>query len=174
MAAVVSLSGGSVTDPPLPRGFPGPVPVFMLEGTERLAGSRSAIRAVDMAGGPGSRGAIRAVGVEDVAGGPGAIRRGGAGGSAHRERRWLARARPLGAGAPAWARRMHRRSLLVLRALTDPRSGASVAGAREGWAYVWPRDAGTAAIAFAAAGYRPEARRVARFLLGLALDAAAP
>jgi hypothetical protein len=68
---------------------------------------------------------------------------------------------------------MYERSLLVLRALTDPRSGASVAGAREGWAYVWPRDAGTAAIAFAAAGYRPEAQRVARFLLGLDLDAAA-
>lgn len=68
---------------------------------------------------------------------------------------------------------MYERSLLVLRALTDPRSGASVAGAPAGWAYVWPRDAGTAAIAFAAAGYRPEARRVARFLLGLDLDAAA-
>jgi hypothetical protein len=68
---------------------------------------------------------------------------------------------------------LYERSLLVLRALTDPRSGASVAGAPAGWAYVWPRDAGTAAIAFAAAGYRPEARRVARFLLGLDLDAAA-
>ncbi|MEX0973721.1 MAG: hypothetical protein WDZ46_10760 [Solirubrobacterales bacterium] len=99
---------------------------------------------------------------------------GGAGeAAAKRERRWLARARPLGAGAPRWAGRMYKRSLLVLRALTDPRSGASVAGAGEGWAYVWPRDAGTAAIAFAAAGYRPEARRVARFLLGLDLDAAA-
>jgi hypothetical protein len=68
---------------------------------------------------------------------------------------------------------MYGDSLLVLRALTDPRSGASVAGAREGWAYVWPRDAGTAAIAFAAAGYRPEARRIARFLLELDLEAAA-
>ncbi|HWA53796.1 MAG TPA: glycoside hydrolase family 15 protein, partial [Solirubrobacterales bacterium] len=77
---------------------------------------------------------------------------------------WLARARPLAAGAPAWARRMYRRSLLVLHGLTD-RDGAVIAGAREGWAYVWPRDAGTAAIAFAAAGYRSEARRVARFLL---------
>lgn len=89
------------------------------------------------------------------------------------ERRWLARAQPLGDGAPGWAQRMHQRSLLVLRALTDPHSGASLAGARPGWAYVWPRDAGTAAIAFAAAGYRPEARRLARFLLGLDLDAAA-
>ena len=87
--------------------------------------------------------------------------------------RWLARARPLGQGAPQWARRMYARSLLVLHALTDRRSGAVIAGAREGWGYVWPRDAGTAAIAFAAAGYRAEARRVARFLLGLDLTAAA-
>lgn len=95
------------------------------------------------------------------------------GGNRDGDRRWLARARPLGRGAPAWARRMHRRSLLVLRALTDPRTGAAVAGARPGWAYVWPRDAGAVAIAFAEAGYRPEARRVARFLLGLDLEAAA-
>jgi hypothetical protein len=57
--------------------------------------------------------------------------------------------------------------------LTDRRTGAVAAGARDGWAYVWPRDAGAAALAFAAAGYRPEARRVARFLLDLDLDAAA-
>lgn len=86
--------------------------------------------------------------------------------------RWLAMARPLGVGAPSWARRMYRRSLLVLHGLTD-RNGAVIAGAREGWAYVWPRDAGTVALAFAAAGYRGEARRVARFLLGLDLEAAA-
>ncbi|HVY79092.1 MAG TPA: hypothetical protein VG898_11350 [Solirubrobacterales bacterium] len=86
--------------------------------------------------------------------------------------RWLATARPLGVGAPPWAQRLYRRSLLVLRGLTA-RNGAVVAGAREGWAYVWPRDAGAAAIAFAAAGYRSEARRVARFLLGLDLRAAA-
>ncbi|HEV7769387.1 MAG TPA: hypothetical protein VGO66_01885, partial [Solirubrobacterales bacterium] len=34
------------------------------------------------------------------------------------DRRWLSRARPLGPGAPAWARRMYERSLLVLHALT--------------------------------------------------------
>jgi hypothetical protein len=89
------------------------------------------------------------------------------------DRRWVARARPLGSAAPEWAQRLYRRSLLVLRALTDRRTGAVAAGARDGWAYVWPRDAGTAALAFAAAGYRPEARRVARFLLELDLDAAA-
>jgi len=89
------------------------------------------------------------------------------------DRRWLARARPLAADAPPWARRMYERSLLVLRALTDRRSGAVVAGARDGWAYVWPRDAGAVALAFAAAGYREEARRVARFLLELDLGAAA-
>jgi hypothetical protein len=45
--------------------------------------------------------------------------------------RWLARAQPLGQGAPTWARRLYRRSLLVLRALIDGRSGAAIAGARD-------------------------------------------
>jgi hypothetical protein len=83
------------------------------------------------------------------------------------------RARPLGAGAPRWARRLYRRSLHVLIALTDPRSGAMIAGERDGWDYVWPRDAAAGAIAFAAAGLRPEAAKVAGFLSGLDLDAAA-
>jgi hypothetical protein len=87
--------------------------------------------------------------------------------------RWLAAARPLGDGAPGWARRLHGRSLLVLRSLTDWRTGAVLAGARDGWAYVWPRDAGAVALAFASAGYRHEARRIARFLLRLDLGAAA-
>jgi len=86
---------------------------------------------------------------------------------------WLARARPLGPDAPRWAQRMYRRSLLVLRAMVDPQTGAVVAGRRDGWEYVWPRDAGAAAIALASAGYRGEARRVVRFLMGLDLDAAA-
>jgi hypothetical protein len=89
------------------------------------------------------------------------------------DRRWISRAKPLGPAAPAWARRLYRRSLLTLRALTDRHSGAVAAGARDGWAYVWPRDAGTAALALAASGYRPEARRIVRFLLGLDLGAAA-
>lgn len=89
------------------------------------------------------------------------------------DRRWIGRARPLGLDAPGWARRMYLRSLLVLRALTDRRSGAVVAGARDSWAYVWPRDASTVAMALAAAGYRGEARRVVRFLLGLDLEAVA-
>jgi Glycosyl hydrolases family 15 len=89
------------------------------------------------------------------------------------DRRWLARARPLGDRAPAWARRLYLRSLLVLRALTDRRTGAVAAGARDGWAYVWPRDAGAVAIALASAGYRDEARRVVHFLRGLDLEAAA-
>lgn len=87
-------------------------------------------------------------------------------------RRWLARARPLGGKAPRWAIEMYERGLLAMRALTD-RNGAVAAGARDGWAYVWPRDAGAVALAFVAAGYRGEARRVARFLAGLDLDAAA-
>jgi hypothetical protein len=87
--------------------------------------------------------------------------------------RRLAAARPLGLGAPAWAGRMYRRSLLALHALADGRSGAVVAGAREGWAYVWPRDASAVAMALAAAGYRGEARRIVGFLNGLDLGAAA-
>ncbi|MGH2975592.1 MAG: glycoside hydrolase family 15 protein, partial [Solirubrobacterales bacterium] len=87
--------------------------------------------------------------------------------------RWLARARPLAAATPGWAGRMYARSLLVLHAFTDERSGAAIAGAREGWAYVWPRDASTAAMALSSAGYREEARRIVRFLLGLDLGAAA-
>ena len=89
-----------------------------------------------------------------------------------RDRRWLARARRLGSAAPLWAREMYRRSLLVLRGFVD-RNGAPVAGARPGWAYVWPRDAGAVAIALDSAGYRTEARRIARFLLSLDLGTAA-
>jgi hypothetical protein len=89
------------------------------------------------------------------------------------DRLWLRRAKPLAPSAPPWATRMYERSLLVLRALTDRRTGAVAAGARDGWAYVWPRDAATAVLAFAAAGYRGEARRSARFLLSLDLRSAA-
>jgi len=87
--------------------------------------------------------------------------------------RWLAAARPLGAGAPRWARRMYSRSLLVLHGLANRRTGAVIAGAREGWDYVWPRDASAVAIALAASGYRDEARRIVRFLRRLDLGAAA-
>jgi glucoamylase len=82
------------------------------------------------------------------------------------------RARPLGAAAPRWARRLYWHSLRVLVALTDPRSGAMIAGEREGWNYVWPRDAAAGAIALEAAGLRPEARRVVGFLSSLDLDSA--
>jgi hypothetical protein len=93
--------------------------------------------------------------------------------AARDDRIWLREARPLGAGAPDWAIRMYGRSLLTLRALTDRESGAAAAGARDGWAYVWPRDAGAAAIALAAADYRSEATLITRFLLGLDLEGAA-
>jgi hypothetical protein len=79
----------------------------------------------------------------------------------------------LGPGAPAWARRLYRRSVRVLIALTDPSSGAMIAGERDGWDYVWPRDAAAGAIALEAAGLRPEARRVVSFLASLDLDDAA-
>jgi GH15 family glucan-1,4-alpha-glucosidase len=68
---------------------------------------------------------------------------------------------------------MYARSLLVLHALTNARSGAVLAGARDGWEYVWPRDASAVAIALAAAGFRTEAQRVVGFLRGLDLGAAA-
>lgn len=89
------------------------------------------------------------------------------------DRRWLARVRSLGPGAPAWARRMYRRSLLVMRALTDRRTGAVAAGARDGWAYVWPRDAAAASLAFNAAGHRDVAQKISHFLRGLDLNATA-
>ncbi len=89
------------------------------------------------------------------------------------DRHWLDSSRPLGPRAPGWAQAMYDRSLLVLRALTDARGGAAAAGARDGWAYVWPRDAGAVAIALAAAGHRAEAARVARFLCRLQLGSAA-
>jgi hypothetical protein len=88
-------------------------------------------------------------------------------------RRWLAGSEPLAAGAPRWARRLYSRSLLVLRNLTDPATGALIAGARDGWGYVWPRDAAAGAIALAAAGHRDDARRTVAFLAGLDLGAAA-
>jgi glucoamylase len=81
--------------------------------------------------------------------------------------------RPLGPDAPRWARRLYRRSVLVLVALTDPRSGALIAGERDGWDYVWPRDASAGAMALKAAGLGAEARRVAGFLAGLDLGGAA-
>jgi glucoamylase len=80
--------------------------------------------------------------------------------------------RPLGRGAPPWARRLYRRSIRVLVDLTNPRTGAMIAGARDGWNYVWPRDASAGAIALEAAGLDSEARRVAGFLNGLDLDGA--
>jgi hypothetical protein len=83
------------------------------------------------------------------------------------------RARPLAPAAPRWARRLYRRSLRVLIALTDPRSGAMIAGERDGWDYVWPRDAAAGAIALEAAGLRPEARKVASFLSSIDTERAA-
>ncbi len=88
-------------------------------------------------------------------------------------RSWLHRSSELGAAAPDWARSMYQRSLLTVHASTSRRTGAVAAGARDGWAYVWPRDAATAALALEASGHRAEAEKVARFLLGLDLRGAA-
>jgi glucoamylase len=68
---------------------------------------------------------------------------------------------------------MYRRSLLTIHALTSTKTGAVAAGARDGWAYVWPRDAATAALALNASGHRAEARQVAKSLTALHLNAAA-
>jgi hypothetical protein len=95
------------------------------------------------------------------------------GGAVAEARRWLAPSRSLGSDAPPWARSMYERSLLTIHALTTRTTGAVAAGARDGWAYVWPRDAATAALALESSGHRADARHVARFLTGLDLDAAA-
>jgi hypothetical protein len=78
--------------------------------------------------------------------------------------------RPLGPEAPRWARTLYGRSIRVLVALTDPRTGAMIAGERDGWDYVWPRDAAAGAIALQAAGLHAEARRTAGFLADLNLN----
>jgi hypothetical protein len=78
--------------------------------------------------------------------------------------------RPLGPEAPRWAQSLYRRSIRVLVALTDPRSGAMIAGERDGWDYVWPRDAAAGAIALESAGLHAEARRIVAFLADLDLD----
>jgi hypothetical protein len=93
--------------------------------------------------------------------------------AADEARHWLGRSRSLGADAPGWARAMYERSLLTIHALTSQKTGAVAAGARDDWAYVWPRDAATAALALEASGHGAEARRVTKFLTGLDLDAAA-
>jgi len=95
------------------------------------------------------------------------------GAAAGEARRWLSRSRPLGSAAPAWAKAMYERSLLTIHALASQKTGAVAAGARDSWAYVWPRDAATAALALEASAHRAEARQVAKFLTGLDLDAAA-
>jgi glucoamylase len=88
-------------------------------------------------------------------------------------RQWVGASRPLGAGAPRWAKGMYERSLLTIHALTSKKTSAVAAGARDGWAYVWPRDAATAALALEATGHPTEARAVTKFLSSLNLNAAA-
>jgi hypothetical protein len=90
-----------------------------------------------------------------------------------KERAWLNSSRPLAPGAPRWARRLYSHSLLVLRRLSDPETGAVVAGARPGWDHVWPRDAAAAALALQASGHSEDARRIGQFLLDLDAERAA-
>jgi glucoamylase len=104
---------------------------------------------------------------------PEAGRAGPLGSGTGRRSRGAPRPRSPGSSAPKWARSMYRRSLLTIHALMSRTTGAVAAGARDGWAYVWPRDAATAALALSASGHRAEARAIARFLSGLDLAAAA-
>jgi hypothetical protein len=92
--------------------------------------------------------------------------------TARSDREWVRASAPL-ASAPAWATSMYERSLLTLRALADRHTGGAIAGARDGWVYVWPRDAGTVTLAFAAGGHRVEARRLALLVRRLDLGLAA-
>ena len=48
-----------------------------------------------------------------------------------------------------------------------------IAGERDGWDYVWPRDAAAGTIALEAAGLRPEARKAASFLSDIDTERAA-
>jgi hypothetical protein len=59
---------------------------------------------------------------------------------------------------------LYGKSLAVLRMLSDRESGAIVSGARERWAYCWPRDSVFAAVALDLAGKHGEAARLYRFL----------
>jgi hypothetical protein len=66
---------------------------------------------------------------------------------------------------------MYKDSLGVLLRHTDPESGAQLAGAREGWDRVWPRDAAVGAIALEEVGAHLDASQVVEHLTGLDLDA---
>ncbi len=66
-------------------------------------------------------------------------------------------------GSNAAEREISARSLLNLRLLSAP-NGASLAAANERWNYVWPRDAGFTASAFAATGHHEESHEILRFL----------
>jgi glucoamylase len=203
VVAALALSGGSRADPATPPAIPGLPPPFLGTAVVGGAGTVGAvdsygnvveIRRLGTAGRePADSGIVAGAGTpywladavrQNYLPGTNVLRTvahfGGHTatvvrrlGGVRADRRWLGLSRPLGSGAPVWARRLYRRSLLVLRALTDRRSGATIAGAREGWAYVWPRDAATVAIALAAAGHRAEGRRVVEFLERLDLEAAA-
>jgi glucoamylase len=70
-------------------------------------------------------------------------------------------------GRTAQHRELAERSLLDIRLLTD-RHGASVAGWRTAWKYVWPRDAGFVAAAFAATGHVDDSASVLDYLAKVA------
>lgn len=85
----------------------------------------------------------------------------------------LADATTLAPTAPAWADRLHRRSILTLLALSDRETGATPAGVRDHWHYIWPRDAATVAFALSQAGLTRRAAKIAGFVTGLEADRAA-
>jgi len=72
-------------------------------------------------------------------------------------------------GASPNERSIAERALLDLRLLTDE-NGATLAAPHSRWAYVWPRDASFAAVAFAATGHHEEAYEILRFLASVQED----
>jgi len=72
-------------------------------------------------------------------------------------------------GSTSTERELAERALLDLRLLTDS-SGATLAGWRTAWRYVWPRDAGFVVVAFAATGHLPEAASILDYLAAVAPD----
>jgi glucoamylase len=80
-------------------------------------------------------------------------------------RAWLAAG--LVPGRTTQERELATRSLLDIRLLTD-RHGATVAGWRTAWKYVWPRDAAFVVAAFAATGHVDDAASVLDYLAKVA------
>ena len=80
-------------------------------------------------------------------------------------RAWLASG--MVPGSTPRERELAERALLDLRLLTDS-TGATLAGWRTAWQYVWPRDAGFVVVAFAATGHLSESESILDYLAAVA------